>query len=89
MRVRRGFDAHDWDFAQGMDFFQRGAREHGFALVGLEIVFQVELFEEPEDSLRAGLFEPVWGERRVSGWLVEWCIDGWQWEEKETCMACR
>ena len=84
-----------------MDFFQRGGREHGFALVGFEIVFQVELFEEPEDSLRAGLFEPVWGERRVSGWVVEWglvalivegqewCADGWQWQEKETCMACR
>ena len=43
-----------------MDFLQLGACAAGFvALEDLDVVFEVELFEEPDDALGAGLLEPV------------------------------
>ncbi len=63
-RVARGrLDGHDGDLADRVHGFETGGREHGFALVGLEGVGEVEFFEEPEDALGAGFFEP----RGVSG----------------------
>ena len=57
--IRGGLDAHEGGLAQRVHLFQRGWREHVFPLVGLEGVGELELFEEPEDALGAGLFEPV------------------------------
>lgn len=58
-RRRAGrLDAHDGRFAQRVHLFQRGGREHGLALVGEQGVGMLELFEEPEDALGAGFFEP-------------------------------
>jgi len=44
---------------QGMDLLQLGRCEHvTAALIDLEIIIQLELFEEPEDAVRARLREP-------------------------------
>ena len=58
---RGGFDAHEGGFAQRVDLLQLRGREHGLALVGFEGVGQLQLFEEPEDALGAGLVEPMGG----------------------------
>ena len=42
-----------------MDFFEFAGCEHVDAFVGIEFVGEMELFEEPEDAVGAGLFEPV------------------------------
>lgn len=56
---RRGvlvFERDDGGFPQRVDFFQGGRRKHVcLALVGLEIIGEVELFKEPDDALGAGL----------------------------------
>jgi len=45
-----------------MDFLELLGGEHvRAALVGLELVGDVELFEEPEDALGAGLLQPSSG----------------------------
>lgn len=49
-----------------MDFLQFGACAAGFvALEDLNVVFEVELFEEPDDALGAGLLEPVFCGQRI------------------------
>ena len=53
-----GLDAHEGGFPQRVHGPQLRGREHVLALVGLEGVGEVELFEEPEDALGAGFFEP-------------------------------
>lgn len=53
-------DRDDWGFSKGVDFSEFFGREHVLAaLVGLDLVRYIELLEEPEDALRARLFEPV------------------------------
>lgn len=59
--IRDRLDAHDGGFAQRVDLFEGGGREHGLPLVGAQGVGEVELFEEPEDALGAGFIEPFFG----------------------------
>ena len=47
-----------------MHVFEGRGREAFFALVGFDGVGEVEVFEEEEDALGAGLGEPVWVGRR-------------------------
>lgn len=57
----RGLDAQDGEFAQRVHVLEGAGRETVFALVGFEGVGEVEVFEEEEDALGAGLGEPVFG----------------------------
>lgn len=61
LRGVRGLDAQDGEFAQRVHVLEGGGRETVFALVGFEGVGEVEVFEEEEDALGAGLGEPVLG----------------------------
>lgn len=56
-----GFDGQDGAFAQRVHVFEGRGRETFFALVGFDGVGEVEVFEEEEDALGAGLREPVLG----------------------------
>jgi len=49
------FHGDDGRFAQRVDLLQFRGREHVLSLVGFELIVELELFEEPEDTLRAGL----------------------------------
>ena len=61
-----GRDANDGRAAEGVDFLQFGACAAGFvALEDLDVVFEVELFEEPDDALGAGLLEPAFCGQRL------------------------
>lgn len=53
-------DAYDGGFAQCVNFLEFWRAELCFlvAVEDLEFVGEVEFFEEPEDALGAGLFEP-------------------------------
>ena len=42
-----------------MDLLELGRREHLLPFEGLEVIVDFEFFEEPEDALGAGFFEPV------------------------------
>ena len=59
--IGMGRYADDGRFAQRVDLFQLRWREHVLALVGFEGVGYGEFFEEPEDALGAGFFEPGGG----------------------------
>jgi hypothetical protein len=47
---------------------QRRRREHGLgiALVALDFVLEAELFEQPEDPLRAGIVQVVHDDHRLA-----------------------
>ena len=62
---RGGGDGDDGGFAEGVHALQVRWGEHLLPLEGVEVVVEVELFEEPEDALGAGLFEPAIGGVRV------------------------
>lgn len=66
-----GRDADEGRFAQRVDLFELGRREHVLPLVGFEAVADWELFEEPEDALGAGFFEP-------GGFVSEMLGVGWE-----------
>ena len=56
----RARDADDGRFAQRVDLLEFWVGQHfGGALVGFQVVGDVQLFQEPEDALRAGFFKPV------------------------------
>lgn len=54
-------------FSQRVDLLELRGREHVLSLVGFELVVEFELFEEPEDTLGAGLREPGRGVLRFDG----------------------
>ncbi len=69
-----GLDGDDGGFAEGVDRFELGPGEHVCAAgVGAQVVGEGELFEEPEDALGAGFFEPGEG-LGLGEWL--WCLSG-------------
>ena len=53
--------AHDGRLAERMHRAQLGRREHGLlvALVGLDLVLEAELLEQPQDALRARVVQMV------------------------------
>lgn len=54
-----GLDGDDWRFAQLVDFLQlSGSKFIGAALEGLQIIFQLQFLEEPEDTVTSRLLEP-------------------------------
>lgn len=58
----RGLDGHDGGFSQGMDLFEFGRGEHVLvAVVDLDLVVEVEFFEEPDETLGARFIEPFVG----------------------------
>jgi hypothetical protein len=53
-------DGNSWRFSQGMDGLEIGACAFvGITLVDLDVVFEVELFEKPDNALTARLVQPV------------------------------
>lgn len=60
--VGGGFRVGGGKRKNGTHGFELGGGELVDSLVGLDFIFEVELFQEPGDALRAGLLEPVlWG----------------------------
>lgn len=54
-------DADNGGFAQGMNLLELLGGQHvGASLVSLEFIVDLELLEEPEDSLGAGFLQPVY-----------------------------
>ena len=51
-----------------MHILEFGRCEHILAFVGLDGVVYFGFFEEPEDALRAGFFEPVYFSKDVWLW---------------------
>ena len=69
-----------------MDFLQFGACAAGFvALEDLNVVFEVELFEEPDNALGAGLLEPVFCGQQVLLSREKVC---WQCQEAIEAISC-
>lgn len=54
-----GLDAQDGDLSERVHVFEGRGREAFFAVVGFEGIGEVEVFEEEEDALGAGLREPI------------------------------
>ena len=54
----RGFDGEDGGFAERVHVLEFRGCKHVLAFVGLDGVVYFGFFEEPEDALGAGLFEP-------------------------------
>lgn len=63
-----------------MDLAQGGGRLEGDAVVDLDVVGEVQLFEEPQDALGAGLVQPVVvsackrGRRVVGAGVYQWTV---------------
>ena len=55
-----GLDADDRGLSEWVDLFQLRRCEHGLrvAMEDFELVGELQLFEQPENALRAGLVEP-------------------------------
>lgn len=52
-------DGDDWGFTQLVDFLQlSGSKLIGATLEGLQIIFQLQFLEEPEDTVTSRLLEP-------------------------------
>ncbi|CAJ1887474.1 hypothetical protein OEJJJPPD_03158 [Aeromonas salmonicida] len=60
-RQHASFQLDDRRLAEGVDGFQLGRRQKdgGVALVGLDLVGQAKLFEQPDDALGAGFVQVV------------------------------
>lgn len=65
-----GFDGEDGGFAEGVHVLEFRGCEHVLAFVGLDGVVYFGFFEEPDDALGAGLFEPIYFSLEAWLWMI-------------------
>lgn len=55
----RGLDFDDWRLAQGVDLLELGGRKLvGATLENLQLILQLEFFQQPQDAVASRLLEP-------------------------------